>query len=103
MIKKISLYLLAIGLLLFASRKQVEESMTKLLAAKPKDPNKDIEKQFEVQKLQWDSTKQQLVNNALYFQTIHLLEGEIKAGAATKKTRQTVVEADKAEEATASE
>lgn len=94
---------MAIALLFFASRKQVEESVSKLLAAKPKDVNKDIEKRFEVQKLEWDSAKQTLVNNALYFQTIRLLEGEIKAGAPTKKSRQTIIEADKPEEATASE
>ena len=95
---------MAMGLLFFASRKQIGQSIDKLLAARPSDPNKDIEKRFEVQKLEWDSTKQALVNNAIYFQTIHLLEAEVKAGAPTKsKKRQTVVEEDKEEEATASE
>lgn len=90
--KHIFLYLLGIGLLLFGNRDlwdklkiaREKEKQQKALA----EANKDVEKRFETQRLQYDSVAKTWKNPNYYFQTVHL--GNVNFKALKQKGRSTV-------------
>ena len=101
-VKSIFLYLLGLGLLLFGNRDlwdELQESWKE--EKKQKDlllVNKDVEKRFETQKLEYDSVSKKWTNPKYYFQVINAGSPNFKA---LKKS--TKVETDSDEDASDSQ
>ncbi len=90
--KHLFLYLLGIALLLFGNRDlwdELQESWEKEKKQKALvEANKDVEKRFETQRLQYDSISKTWKNPTYYFQIVNL--GNLNFKALKKKGRTTV-------------
>lgn len=90
-LKSIFLYSSGLFLLIFGNRDLWDEVLKEReVAAKNRklltEANKDLEKRFEVQKLEYDSVKNQWSNPHYYFQLVNVSYINFKSLNASKKT-----------------
>lgn len=96
-IKTFVLYLLGVVLLVFGNRKIFSDLWNTLFPKKPIDYNKDIEKGFSHENIEYDSIQGRFVNHAEYFEIVRY--GDDVTDVMKQARSTTRIESDNAETA----